>query len=62
MTVNLHFYSLTQNAMATLAQHLDQMRSGCGSVGRAVASTTRGPWSESSQWQYFIMTMSTANL
>ena len=25
--------------------------SGCGSVGRAVASDTRGPWSESSHWQ-----------
>ena len=25
--------------------------SGCGLVGRAVASDTRGPWFESSQWQ-----------
>ena len=25
--------------------------SGCGSVGRAVASNTRGPWFESSRWQ-----------
>ena len=25
--------------------------SGCGSVGRAVASNTRGPWFESSHWK-----------
>jgi len=25
--------------------------SGCGSVGRAVTSDTRGPWFESSHWQ-----------
>ena len=30
------------------------MGSGCGSVGRAVASDTRGPWLESSHWQKFI--------
>ena len=28
--------------------------SGCGSVGRAVASNTRGPWFKSSHWQTFI--------
>ena len=28
--------------------------SGCGSVGRAVASDTRGPWFESSHRQNFI--------
>ena len=28
--------------------------SGCGSVGRAVASDTRGPQFESSHWQTFI--------
>ena len=30
--------------------------SGCGSVGRAVASNTRGPRFESSHWQKFIRT------
>ena len=30
------------------------MGSGCGSVGRAVASDTRGPWLESSHRQKFI--------
>ena len=29
--------------------------SGCGSVGRAVASNTRGPRFESSYWQTFIL-------
>ena len=29
--------------------------SGCGSVGKAVASNSRGPWFESSHWQKFIM-------
>ena len=28
--------------------------SGCDSVGRAVASDSRGPWFESSHWQHFI--------
>ena len=28
--------------------------SGCGSVGRAVAFDTRGPWFDSSHWQNFI--------
>ena len=30
------------------------MGSGCGTVGRAVASNTRGPRFESSYWQKFI--------
>ena len=30
------------------------MGSGCGSVGRAVASSTRDPWFESRHWQNFI--------
>ena len=30
------------------------MGSGCGSVGRAVATDTRGLWFESSHWQKFI--------
>ena len=35
------------------------MGSGCGgSVGRAVASHTRGPQFESSQWQKFILNIS----
>ena len=29
--------------------------SGCDSVGRAVASDTRGPWFESSYWQKLII-------
>ena len=29
--------------------------SGCGSVGRAVATDSRGPWLESSHWQKFIL-------
>ena len=33
---------------------LAHLGSGCGSVGRAVASDTRGPWFESSHWQKFI--------
>ena len=38
------------------ANHLAIRRgSGCGSVGRAVASDTRGPWFESSHWQKFIL-------
>ena len=31
------------------------MGSGCDSVGRAVASNSRGPRFESSQWQHFIL-------
>ena len=31
-----------------------ELGSGCGSVGRAVASNTRGPWFESSHRQNFI--------
>ena len=31
-----------------------ELGSGCGSVGRAVASNTRGPWFESSHRQKFI--------
>ena len=29
------------------------LASGCGSVDRAVASDTRGPWLESGYWQNF---------
>ena len=32
----------------------DSSSSGCGSVGRAFASDTRGPRFESSHWQKFI--------
>ena len=32
-----------------------KLGSGCGSVGRAVASNTRGPWFKSSRRQNFIM-------
>ena len=35
--------------------------SGCGSVGRAVASDTRGPRYESSHWRNFIINMFTVN-
>ena len=31
------------------------MGSGCGSVGRVVASNSRGPQFESSHWQHFIL-------
>ena len=37
------------------------MSSGCGSVGRAVASETRGPRFESSHRQDFIMNIFTVN-
>ena len=37
------------------------MGSGCGSVERAVASNTRGPWYESSHRQYFITNIFTVN-
>ena len=40
-----HFKQIKANIMAG---------SGCGSVGRAVASNTRGPLFESSHWQNFI--------
>ena len=44
------------------ANHLAIRRgSGCGSVGRAVASDTRGPWFESSHWQYLYWTLFTVN-
>ena len=41
---------------ATLTRTLI-LGSGCGSVGRAVASDTRGPRFESSHWQKFIYIM-----
>ena len=34
---------------------------GCGSVGRAVASDTRGPWFESSHWRNLYFTLFTVN-
>ena len=34
-----------------------ELGSGCGSVGRAVASYVRGPQFESSHWQNFILNM-----
>ena len=40
------------------------MGSGCGSVGRAVASDTRGLWFESSHWQnlyIYIVNLLTVN-
>ena len=36
---------------------IESFGSGCGSVGRAVASKTRGPWFKSSQWHKFIQNM-----
>ena len=39
----------------------ENMGIGCGSVGRAVASDTRGPQFESSHWQDFIMNIFTDN-
>ena len=36
-------------------EHLSSMLgSGCGTVGRVVASDTRDPWFESQHWQKFI--------
>ena len=37
---------------AHLQQKMNFKGSGCGSVGRAVASDTRGPWFESSRGHY----------
>ena len=37
------------------------MGSGCGSVGRAVASDTRGPRFKSSHWQNYIEHLFTVN-
>ena len=36
-----------------------RLGSGCGSVGRAVASDTRGPWFESGHRQDFVMNLFT---
>ena len=33
------------------------MGSGCGLVGRAVASNTRDPWFKSSNWQFVLSTL-----
>ena len=33
------------------------MGSGCGLVGRAVASNTRDPWFKSSNWQFLLSTL-----
>ena len=41
-------------SVANLINNLRSLGSGCGSVGRAVASNTRGPRFESSHWQKFI--------
>ena len=45
----------------TVLQNLQLLGSGCGSVGRAVASYTRGPWFESSDRQKFIEHLFTVN-
>ena len=42
------------NWIGPTVKHVWKMGSGCGSVGRAVASDTRGPRFESSHWQKFI--------
>ena len=49
-------YSSTINAKS-----FDNLGSDCGSVGRAVASDTRGPLFESSHQQNFIMNLQCAN-
>ena len=46
--VHFHRFLLAQQVSFFLG-------SGCGSVGGAVASKTRGPWFESIKWQIFIM-------
>ena len=40
--------------LTELTLTIERMGSGCGSVGGAVASNTRGPQFESSHWQKFI--------
>ena len=39
----------------TLTQQLSALGSGCGSIGRAAASDSRGPHFESSHRQKFVM-------
>ena len=43
------------NTMPNIVKTQDILGSGCGSVGRAVASNSRGPQFESSHWQKFIL-------
>ena len=47
--------SSSSPSSSLLSQKLFLMGSGCGSVGTEVASNARGPWSESSHWQKFIL-------
>ena len=46
--------SLNTGIQEPFANIFTKWGSGCGSVGRAVASNTRGPRFESSHWQKFI--------
>ena len=47
--------SSSSPSSSLLSKKLFLMGSGCGSVGTEVASNARGPWSESSHWQKFIL-------
>ena len=48
------FYILYFRGLGRYLQRHLLIGCGCGSVGRAVALDTRGPWFESSQRQIFI--------
>ena len=46
-----------KNVLAPNKLKIESINSGCGSVGRAVASDTRDPQFESGHWQNFIYPM-----